>query len=168
MSNQSITSKGPGDLWHESEDVEGNAFDAFVSRLEADDSQWVRELIEDFLCDGTGLLADVCDRDEVLRDATAYLPLYLIPDRKYTARDARGREMRESTLFGKPLYRVDMADLNSYMAADCIHNAVASKSCQRDTRPLEKLMRDVAVASMHRWFEDDDNIKKLMAAEAKS
>ena len=169
---KAITTKGPGDLGDEPFDAEAADLDRFIADLNADNGKWSREIIEDFICHGSGPMFEAIGRiDWVymlngdhgvwLTDAQAVnvcggrIPEHL------KARRVNGSALKSWATAARPQayeYRYDIMDVIAYQKSAEI---AAQFGVKRDVTAEKKLAEYIIRDACNEWLADDDNIKKL-------
>lgn len=168
---KAITTKGPGDLWHPPEpSADELAFEEFCQRLDADNGAWREEIIRQFLVEQSGPLFEVLGRvdwiymlngdhgvwltDAEVSDICGSVPRHL------KAFSADGRVLvRGLRLCHYPHFRYDLMDVVAYQKSADI---AAAYGVERDVTAEKKLAEYIIRDSLSEWFQDDDNVRKLM------
>tara|TARA_Y100000310_G_scaffold312560_1_gene359986 strand:+ start:639 stop:1121 length:483 start_codon:yes stop_codon:yes gene_type:complete len=159
MSNAAITTKGPGDLWHEPTPEPG-FHDWWETVSEADKKEW----IADFVINKSGPLAPFHHWMEVLTNEGAYIDIdaiYVHDD--WLARDRHGNYLTYQKGI-RTLYRVEMYDLCAFMAAAEYGRRHAGEYDYPAAEKLRNLMSEVIHTYLMDWMEDEENMKQVWEA----
>jgi hypothetical protein len=156
---KSITTKGPGDLWHELTPEPG-FHDWWETISEADKREWIAE----FVISKSGPLAPFHHWMEVLTNEGAYVDItdtYVCAD--WLARDRHGELLtrQEGT---KTLYRVELYDLCSFLAAAEYERTITGQYNHAVMASLRNLMTHVIRTYLMDWMEDEENMKQVWEA----